>query len=314
MNGRAMHVLVASDGSERAEMAVDLAANIAWPPGTEIVVVKAVESEIALTGDVWPVTFIDGAIDTESARREEAQQVVQAIAGRLARPGVDVRAVVLNGRAATAIVDQARSMQADLVIVGSRGHGTIESMLLGSVSAEVVDRAPAPVLVARRRAINRVILAWDGSACAGRAADLLLTWPIFARSTVQVCSVADLGAPWWTGFPEPGSPDLTQFYADAMDVTRQQHQELAVEMAAQLRSANITAIAESHSGDAATAILGAAEDAGADLVVMGTRGRTGLARLVLGSVARNVLQHATCSVLIAHEGPAGDRMPIPGLR
>jgi nucleotide-binding universal stress UspA family protein len=105
----------------------------------------------------------------------KADGTVHEARGRLTRPGLNVEAIVLRGRPATAIVDQARGMQADLVVVGSRGHGMIESMLLGSVSAEVIDHASAPVLVARGRRIERVVLGWDGSSCASRAADLLRT-------------------------------------------------------------------------------------------------------------------------------------------
>ena len=72
---------------------------------------------------------------------------------------------------------------------------------------------------------------------------------------------------------------------------------LASEIRAQLRGAGVTAEWEYRDGDAATEILAAANASNADLIVVGTHGRTGLQRLVLGSVARNVLQHARCSVL-----------------
>jgi nucleotide-binding universal stress UspA family protein len=74
-------------------------------------------------------------------------------------------------------------------------------------------------------------------------------------------------------------------------------------MTAQLQTAGRAAEADRREGDAATEILAAASASKADLIVMGTHGRTGIARLVLGSVARNVLQHATCSVLIVREEP-----------
>jgi len=58
-----------------------------------------------------------------------------------------------------------------------------------------------------------------------------------------------------------------------------------------------------RAGDAATEIIEAAGEAAAGLIVMGTHGRTGLTRLFLGSVARNVMHHAHCSVLSSHRSP-----------
>jgi nucleotide-binding universal stress UspA family protein len=201
-------------------------------------------------------------------------------------------------------------MHADVVVVGSRGHGTIESMLLGSVSAEVVDRAPAPVLVARGRGIGQIVLGWAGSSCATRAADLLSLWPIFAGSRVRVVSVADFEVPWWSGFPEAGSPEVMPMYLEAADASRRQHDELAREMAVRLQASGFMAEADRRDGDAATEILAAANASKADLIVIGTHGRTGLKRLVLGSVARNVLHHAACSVLIVREDSPQDA-PTP---
>jgi nucleotide-binding universal stress UspA family protein len=305
-----MRVLLAIDGSEPAGVAVDLVANVAWPPGSAILVAQAVETGAGLFGGPWPALAMVQTDRIEAEIRAEAHRFVHEARGRLARPGLGVEAVVLRGRPASVIVDQARRMHADLVVVGSRGHGTIESMLLGSVSAEVVDHAPAPVLVVRGHRIDHILLAWDGSSCATRAADLLRTWPIFAGSQVRVLSVADVGVPWWTGFPEAGSPEMMPMYLEAADASRRQHDELAQEMTVQLQASGLTAAADRRDGDAATEILAAAKASNADLIVMGTHGRTGLTRLVLGSVARNVLEHATCSVLVVREGsPKGAPTP-----
>ena len=103
--------------------------------------------------------------------------------------------------------------------------------------------------------------------------------------------------------PDEGSPEMMPIYVEAARPLGKQHDELAREMTAQLQSAGLTAEAERRDGDAATEILAAANASKADLIVMGTHGRTGLKRLVLGSVARNVLQHATCSVLVVPDGP-----------
>ena len=71
-----------------------------------------------------------------------------------------------DGRPGTVIVDEAQAMAADLVVLGSRGHGRIATMLLGSTAAEVVDHAPCPVLVARGDRFAPLAFADDGSPAA----------------------------------------------------------------------------------------------------------------------------------------------------
>lgn len=301
MGRNGMRVLVAIDGSEPADRAVGLVANALWPTGTEIIVAEAIESGAGLFGGPWPAMAMVQADRIEADIRAEAEATVRAASRRLARPGLSLEADVLGGRAAAAIIERASAMAADLIVVGSRGHGRIESMLLGSVSAEVVDHSPAPVLIARGGSFTRVVLAWDGSSGAARAAELLSTWPAFAGSDVRVVTVADLEVPWWSGMAADRSATLLPFYADAMNESRKRHDKLAQDMSAQLRAAGLRAEPCRRDGDAATQILAAARARDADIIVMGTHGRTGLARLVIGSVARNVLQHATCSVLVVRE-------------
>ena len=303
----AMNVLLAIDGSESAALAVDLVRDLAWPVDSEIVVAESVETGAGIYGGPWPVPVVIRTDSIEAEARTRARRVVGEARKRLARPGLKVAGMVLRGRPASAIVDQARKMRADLVVVGSRGHGTIESMILGSVSAEVVDQAPAPVLVARRGRIARIVLGWDGSSSAASAAELVRTWPILAGSRIRVVSVADVEVPWWTGFPEAGSPELMPMYVEAAEATRLHHDELAREMAGRLQAAGLTAEPERRDGDAATQILAVANASDADLVVIGTHGRTGVKRIFLGSVARNVLQHAQCSVLVVRSdtSPSG---------
>ena len=141
-----MRVLVAIDGSERAGVAVDLVADVAWPAGTEILVAEAVESGAGLFGGSDPALTMIQADTLEAELRVAAKRTVDGARAQLERPDLTVQCAVLRGRPATAIIDRTRDMRADLIVVGSRGHGTIESMLLGSVSAEVIDHAPVPVL------------------------------------------------------------------------------------------------------------------------------------------------------------------------
>jgi nucleotide-binding universal stress UspA family protein len=298
MDGPA-RVLVATDGSTAADAGISFVDGVDWPAGSTIRVLSVIPTDTAVFGGPWPALALVRMDELLGALRQEAERVVGDATGRLERPGRTVLTAVRPGRPATVIVEAASDMHADLVVVGSRGHGTIEQMLLGSVSAEVVDHARVPVLVARGAGSGRVVLAWDGSDGARAAADVVRDWPMFAGSTVEVVSVADPGIPWWTGFPDPVAPQTISLYVDAAEASRQRHVAMADELATALRTAGRTANPHAPEGDAATQIIATARSTGADLIVLGTHGRTGIARLVLGSVARNVLHHAPCSVLVA---------------
>ena len=87
-------------------------------------------------------------------------------------------------------------MGADLIVVGHRGMGRWESMLLGSVSAEVVDHAPCPVLVARDDQLGPIVLADDGSCHARMAECVVLQWPLFSGLPVTVVTVSEDGFPY----------------------------------------------------------------------------------------------------------------------
>jgi nucleotide-binding universal stress UspA family protein len=301
-----MRVLVATDGSPAAGVAVDLVAGILWPAGTSIQVVEAIGAGVTPLVGPWTSAPMIDSQRLETRLREVAQATVEEARARIARGDLEVTASVLHGRAATAIIDAAEAMPAELIVMGTRGHGKIESMLVGSVSGEVIDHAPVPVLLARDATIARVILAWDGSPCARVAANAVRTWPIFATSSIRVVSVADIDTPWWTGLPVVGAHDAADLYGDTLDQARRIHETYATEMVDELRAAGLHATGERRVGDAATEIIAAAREADADTIVLGTRGRTGITRLVLGSVARNVVHHATCSVLVTRDTTIDD--------
>jgi nucleotide-binding universal stress UspA family protein len=208
---------------------------------------------------------------------------------------------VLRGRPASVIVDEAGAFGADLCVVGSRGHGTIASLVLGSVSGEVVDHAPCPVLVARQPELSRIVFATDASPSATAAQNLMSEWPIFDGLPIRVVSVAEVPHPWRTGI----APTMYRkvAYARAKDLAeaKREHQRIADESVEQLLAAGRRAIPDVRVGDAAGEVIAAAESFDADLVVMGSRGRSGLTRVLLGSVARNVVQGSTASILVVHD-------------
>lgn len=296
-----MRVLIATDGSACAEVAIDLVASIDWPQPTTVDVVMAVSSGVAIFGGPWPpIPPIDTTV-FDADLRAHASGILDAAAAKFDPAKVTVTAASAAGRAADVIVSTADDKGSDLIVVGSRGHGTLETMLVGSVAAEVVDRALAPVLVARRRSIGTVVFAWDGSVGAEHAASLLLESGIFRGSTIHVVSVADADPLRWVDASLLGGEVVASSYAEAAEPSRRQHREMATEMVQRLSQAGFEAVPHHPDGEPATQIVRSVEAHAADLVIVGTHGRTGLTRLLMGSVARNVLLHAPCSVLVAHE-------------
>ncbi|MGH2464101.1 MAG: universal stress protein, partial [Candidatus Limnocylindrales bacterium] len=229
--------------------------------------------------------------------RQHDEEILSSAAAQQSRPGITVDTALLVGRPATAIVEAAIAFNADLVVAGSRGRGTLGTMLLGSVSAEIVETAPVPVLIARTTSIQRIVLADDGSPGAALARTLVARMPGFKGLAVRVISIADQ-VPGWAGWLEPEAAEEIDAFEAAMQTERQHHLETARSGAAELAAAGLVADWSAPIGDPGSEIVAAVQDFGADLIVMGTRGQTGLTRLLLGSVARKVLQHAQSSVLV----------------
>jgi nucleotide-binding universal stress UspA family protein len=218
--------------------------------------------------------------------------------------GVTGETAVLHGRPADAILDMAADFGPDLIVAGSRGHGPIATMLLGSVSAELVDRAPCPVLVARRAASDRVLIAYDGSSESKEAIALVSRRPFLGGEEASVISIAQPPVLWRSGITPSMYRQVISDYSGELTKLEAEYDQLATQAASQLKQAGVEAKAESRTGDPAHEILMAASRLGSDLVIVGSRGRTGLKRVVLGSVARNVLINAQASVLIVHKSAA----------
>ena len=220
------------------------------------------------------------------------------------RSALEVEPSLLRGRPASVIVDQARAMSADLIVVGHRGLGTWQSRLLGSVSAEVVDHAPCPVLVVRDDQLGPIVLADDGSPDARAASDIVCGWPVFRGLPVTVVGVVHDTFPSAAAVAPLMLEETMSRYSEGIQAERRMRTSGCDATVERLRAAGIDAVAEIRQGDPAHEIVTAAQSTGAGLVVLGTRGLTGLRRLIIGSVARNVLLSAQCSVLVVRDRPA----------
>ena len=294
-----MKALLAIDGSTESGLGLETAASFSWPPRTSLAVVTVLPAEADWYGGPWAAGVAYVPSETMRTRvRANREALLAGAAARLRQNGLDVTTRLVDGRAASVIVDTAREIGADLIILGARGHGAIEEAFLGSVSAEVVDQAPCAVLVARRPSAERVLIGTDGSDVAMSAAKFVGACRLFRTSQVRVVHAVDVNPTWWLGYMPVDGTLAVNAYATVMAEAHQHGDQVTASMTAQLRTDDLTASTVTVEGPAAAALVDEAKSWGADLVVVGTRGNGLLKRLLLGSTARSVMHHAGASVLI----------------
>lgn len=140
-------ILAATDGSEAAIRGIQYASYLASKLGCKVTLLHVVESSSS------PLSI---AVKGEESRRkfeeelwEAGRSIIRLSQKHLADAGIAVNYEVLEGRPADVICNYAKEQNFDLIIVGNRGQGKVSKLLLGSVSNEVVQSAPCPVLIIR---------------------------------------------------------------------------------------------------------------------------------------------------------------------
>lgn len=302
-----MRILVGVDGSEASLTALELVATTIWPAGTNIRLVGAYEQPLDWSG----LAPMQADAVADDATQRTMFITLQSLSKRLKGNASAIETVVARGRPADVLLAEADDLPADLIVVGSRGLGVAASAVLGSVSATLVDHSACPVLVARRPRVTRIVLATDGSQSAEAIPALLLAWDVFRKVPIHVLSVA------------PSSTDIDRAFllsalvgedAVATDASHEidRHRLMADEMARRLVAGGRSAEGAVRSGEPAVQIEAAAAEWGADLIVTGSRGLSGLQRLIMGSVAHHVLLHSRSSVLVVRgHVPARQPREIP---
>lgn len=303
---KAMKVLVAVDGSPFSLAAVDEAARMPWPSGSEVKLISAIEVPTPVTVGTLPMP------DNYYAEWEKAleEQAVASTTNALARfyekggSGIEAAVKTVKGDPKTVIIEEAEHWQADLIIVGTHGYNAFERFWLGSVSRNIASHAHCSVQIVRQPKVGggavKILLAVDGSSCGDRAIEEVAERPWPAGS--EVCVISAIHLPM-TPTPETWAlPD--SYYAHAEKIGREHANEVTAEAVARLKESNaarevpLTITSKAIVGHAEETIIGTAKEWGADLIMLGSHGYRGFRRFLLGSVSQAVASHAPCSVEI----------------
>lgn len=292
-----MRILLAIDGSKDSRAAVAYLELLPLPPSTAIRIVTVAPVPVFAV-DVTSVPELKGAVI------DQAREVVDEVRTGLAERGFVIETDVGVGDPRTEIVRQAEEWKAELVVVGARGLGMVKRLLLGSVSDAVARHAPCAVLIvkARRRRLGSVLVAVDGSDNSFRAVTFLRSLALPRQTRMRLLGVVErLHYP--TTAPRAARGQLGEILRELEDERRGELDRALQRAADQLGDKIARVNRYTPAGDPAEEIIVTARDFDTDLVVVGARGRGGIARALLGSVSEKVLHHARCPVLIVKERP-----------
>lgn len=294
-------IIVGVDLSAESERAVAHAVAVARHVGWELLLVLVDAVPEPPEGAPESMRIIaERYTATLTARLDAHRRQLAALRERWLGHGIALSQLIVDGFADERLPAVATEVGAELIVVGSHGRSGLKRFLLGSVAEHVTRRAEQSVLVARGDApdggYRRVVIGTDFSAAAELALGRAL--PMIARGG-HLHLVHCWTQPWVLIFGEPiGVLPADDELQAAID---RQLVEAAHRVRARLRQdrPDIELTSALVPALPAQGLVEAAAAHQADLVVVGSHGRRGVRRFVLGSVAEVTLRHAPCSVLVA---------------
>jgi nucleotide-binding universal stress UspA family protein len=292
-----MRILIASDGSSSSDPILQEVASRPWPEGTEFTIVTVVD----------PFFFTRAPLLLQEAKEKTAQSLREQ-ARPLEEAGWPVHTELVLDSPRHVLPRIASTLGANLILLGSHGRGTVGRLLLGSTARAILRHAECSVEVVRRprpgRSLTagvRVIVPTDGSEHAEYAQQVVSERPWPPQTEFHI--VASPEYPVLIGeYPYYAPEQLAE-------LTRVSHDHAIQSAAAGQKLLSRTGFKVSHAvieamESPAHAILNAADTWLADLIVMGSHGRRGFDRLLLGSVSETVALYAKCSVEVVRKPPA----------
>ena len=300
-----MNILIAYDGSDCANAAIDDLKLAGLPMDAHAVVLSVAEAWPILTTGGFGTLGEQGVLQSPQSVQsaailagdamDEARVFAKQGADRLKGlfPGWQVEGRACGGSPARTILDVAEEWAAELVVVGSHGRSAMERMFFGSVSQKVARYAPCCVRVARGHADRaaspaRLVIGFDGSSESRAAVTAVAqrSWP----AGTQAWLVTALDIRISATLPTFGDDDAIK------PLERQARSAVAM-----LCEAGVDAACELKPGYPNRLLIQEAEARDADCLFVGARGVTRLERFLMGSVSSAVIARAHCTVEVIRE-------------
>jgi nucleotide-binding universal stress UspA family protein len=300
-----MKLLIAYDGSECSDIALNDIRNAGLPEQVEVLIVSAADTFLPNSDEKEEIPdALKAVILKARAHAQEALDVARSNAQRAATtlqtmfPQWKIAISAQPDSPAWAIINASEEWHPQMVLLGSHGYGFFNKARLGSVSEKVVLESRCSVRIAKKseHATNtplRIVLGYDGSDDAKAALKRLSERAFPAGTQVHVISAVDLRMITALGY-------FSVFTEELLDITRDDDhaivQKLVDNAVAQLQSKGFDASGSVEEGDPKKVLVKHAEEWEADLIVVGAHGTTRTERFMMGSVSSAITSRAHCSV------------------
>ena len=280
--GKYKKILVAYDGSESGTNALLQSFRLATEEKSWITVATVVPT---YDGDIDLIAVSD----IHEAMRRPGEEILSRANALAKKEGALIKTILEEGEIYDRLVDLAEAENCGVVIMGRRGTSSADKSHIGSVTARVIGHSQRDVLVVPEGTIigwKKILVATDGSRYSDLATDRAIDFAKSYMGSLMAVSVVDVPA---------------EFYAEAPAAVDKLIISAKCFVAAAGKKAETGGIAASTfvgEGEAFEVITKLARKEGTDVIVMGSHGRTGLKRLLMGSVTEKVIGHAPCPVLV----------------
>jgi nucleotide-binding universal stress UspA family protein len=292
-------LLVPLDESAASAQATDYALGLAKRQGAQIVFTHSVDltSAAAACPDPYGGAGIAAMLDALEA---EGKSLLSRVAARAQNAGITATTVEAAGPPVAAILDVVRGRDIDAVVMGTHARTGLSRLVLGSTTEGVLRRCDIPVFVVppsdvpdagRPFTLDRIEVALDASEPAAAALELTLALAQPGRTKLVIANVLDARA-------EHGARPSHYPAPAALVEQRENARELVAAAVDRAASAGIDAESALLEGSPPGHLVHLAIANGADLIAIGTHGRRGIERMLLGSVAESVLRRAQAAVLV----------------
>ena len=280
-------ILVPTDGSDPAAAAARHARLLATGLDADVRVLSVV-----------PEGGFRGQENPRTAAESAAADAAAVVGGSDADAGettVEATTAVREGDPAETILEYADAAHADLIVMGTHGRTGVDRVVSGSVTEHVTRLSAVPVFTVRGdetpapTTYGRIVLPTDGSDCAEAAVDRAITLAQAFDAVVDVVSVVDVNT-------VAAQSELTNARL-VIDELETQAQAGIDRVTDRLREAGVAGETAVVQATPATGIADYATESGGDLIVMGTHGRSGIGRFLLGSTTERLIRHAPVPVL-----------------